>query len=198
MDVRIVYGLSAEYAPEVAHLLVDAFEEKIAHEIRPTSREQADRIVLGTFRSDRAWLALAADDSVVGVVAVGTKKQPFSRLSFRLLRREFGFFGSLWRKGFALLEEIWISADETVPRIEVLAVREDARGRGVGRRLLEAVITGAREQGARAVSLEVVDTNPGAQRLYESVGFRPVRSIPTGFITAGGGYRGVHFMRRDL
>jgi ribosomal protein S18 acetylase RimI-like enzyme len=197
-DVSIVYGLSSRYAPAAAHLLVDAFEEKVAHEIRPTSREQADRIVLDSFLSDRAWLALDADDSLVGIIAIGTKRQPFSRLSFRLLRREFGFPGALWRKAFALLEEVFVSGDESVPRVEVLAVREDVRGCGIGRRLLDAVIGGAREAGARAVSLEVVDTNPRARVLYESVGFRPVRSIPTGFLTAGGGYRGVHFMRRDL
>lgn len=52
-----------------------------------------------------------------------------------------------------------------------LAVAEEARGRGVGRRLLEAAMARARARGAAEIFLEVRASNLDAQRLYRSYGF---------------------------
>jgi ribosomal protein S18 acetylase RimI-like enzyme len=83
-------------------------------------------------------------------------------------------------------------------RVEVLAVREDSRGVGVGTALLEAIAVDAREDGAARLLLEVVDTNGRAKELYERAGFRATRTVRSGLLTAGAGYRAIHFMRRDL
>jgi ribosomal protein S18 acetylase RimI-like enzyme len=72
------------------------------------------------------------------------------------------------------------------------------RGGGVGTALLEAVATGARRDGARKLLLEVVDTNGRARDLYERAGYRAVRIVKSGVLTAGAGYRAVYFMRLDL
>ena len=45
------------------------------------------------------------------------------------------------------------------------------RGRGIGRRLLEAIAGIAKERGCCKVTLEVQENNAPARRLYESVGF---------------------------
>ena len=63
-----------------------------------------------------------------------------------------------------------------------LAVLPGHRGRGIGSELLAEVERRARELGACKVTLEVHDTNRGAKRLYEAVGFGPWRS-PTLFVT---------------
>lgn len=41
---------------------------------------------------------------------------------------------------------------------------------------IHAVFDFARKRGMRAVRLDVVDTNPDARRLYERLGFAPVRT----------------------
>jgi len=69
-----------------------------------------------------------------------------------------------------------------------LAVRPGFRGRGVGRKLLEALAARARERGCCKVTLEVHDTNVGAKRLYERVGFGPW-DPPTLFVTLALGDR---------
>ena len=46
------------------------------------------------------------------------------------------------------------------------------RGAGLGRRLVDALVTWARESDADGVTLWVTDQNDGARRLYEAVGFR--------------------------
>ncbi|WP_276357986.1 GNAT family N-acetyltransferase [Cohnella caldifontis] len=53
-----------------------------------------------------------------------------------------------------------------------LYVREDRRGSGTGRRLLEAAKRHATETGAKGLSLSTATDNRTAQRLYESFGFR--------------------------
>lgn len=56
-------------------------------------------------------------------------------------------------------------------RLYSLAVDPGARGRGVGRILLEAVLARARSRGAWAVGLEVRADNHAAIALYRSMGF---------------------------
>lgn len=53
-----------------------------------------------------------------------------------------------------------------------VSVLPAARGRGVGRALLAAVETAARERGCCRLTLEVLDRNERAKGLYQSFGFR--------------------------
>jgi ribosomal protein S18 acetylase RimI-like enzyme len=62
--------------------------------------------------------------------------------------------------------------DASTPELG-LAVREDCRRRGIGRTLLDALVTIARDDGFSALSLSVNPSNP-ARRLYESLGFHKV------------------------
>jgi ribosomal-protein-alanine N-acetyltransferase len=62
--------------------------------------------------------------------------------------------------------------DATTPEIAI-AVRTDYRSKGLGRRLLDALIHTARAEGFSALSLSVNPQNR-ARQLYESTGFRKV------------------------
>ena len=56
--------------------------------------------------------------------------------------------------------------------IQTITVAPDARRGGLGRALMNALITEARGRGAREIFLEVRADNPGAMSLYENLGFR--------------------------
>ncbi len=58
--------------------------------------------------------------------------------------------------------------------ILTLAVRPEARGRGLGRALLQAAIKRARDAGSDAMFLEVGTENPAALALYAGLGFTKV------------------------
>jgi N-acetylglutamate synthase len=55
-----------------------------------------------------------------------------------------------------------------------LVVAPEARGKGVGRRLVSSLIAWGRDQGAHAAYLQVRDRNEAARNLYRSFGFRDV------------------------
>jgi len=55
-----------------------------------------------------------------------------------------------------------------------LVVKPEARGRGIGRRLMEAVFQGLKARGAQEVKLHVAVDNAAAIRLYERLGMRRV------------------------
>jgi ribosomal-protein-alanine N-acetyltransferase len=58
--------------------------------------------------------------------------------------------------------------------ILTLAVHPDKRGRGLGRALLQAVISKAGKMGAQSLFLEVGVDNPSALALYAGLGFSKV------------------------
>ncbi len=64
-------------------------------------------------------------------------------------------------------------AGRPVMNIHDLAVLPEHRGNGIGRALLAAVERHARSLGCCKITLEVLDTNDGAKRLYAAVGFGP-------------------------
>lgn len=65
-------------------------------------------------------------------------------------------------------------------------VRAESRGRGAGRRLVEAILAEARARpGLEVVYLSVTDSNEEARRLYERCGFRQYGHEPMAILEAG-------------
>ena len=77
-----------------------------------------------------------------------------------------GAFAFVHDDGFVLARA---AADEA--EILTLAVRPQARGKGLGRALLQAAIAKARSLGAATMFLEVGADNPHALALYAGLGF---------------------------
>lgn len=67
----------------------------------------------------------------------------------------------------------------------LVAVRPEARGRGIGARLLERYFAAARRRGVRRIFLEMRANNP-AHTLYSRCGFRPIGTRPRYYLTADG------------
>ncbi|WP_328904019.1 GNAT family N-acetyltransferase [Streptomyces sp. NBC_00441] len=72
-------------------------------------------------------------------------------------------------------------------------------GRGVGRALCEYSIDWARTAGYRAMQFNaVVETNIAAVKLYRSLGFDILGTLPEGFHHPVEGFVGLHIMHRRL
>ena len=73
--------------------------------------------------------------------------------------------------GYALL---LYRSTSTLARLYSLATLPSARGKGVGRRLMEALARAARKRGCDRLRLEVREKNRPAIALYESLGYRRI------------------------
>ncbi len=77
----------------------------------------------------------------------------------------------------------WVLDDEA--HLLNIAVREDARGHGIGRTLLSTLMGRLRESGATRMTLEVRPANAPAVALYESAGMRAVGVRPGYYAETG-------------
>ena len=78
-------------------------------------------------------------------------------------------------------------------------VGPDGAGRGTGRELARAVLDGARADGFRAMQFNaVVETNERAVRLWRSLGFEVLATVPEAFAHPTRGLVGLHVMYRAL
>ena len=69
--------------------------------------------------------------------------------------------------------------------VQTIAVLPEARRSGLGRALMGQMIAEARRRGVREVFLEVRADNPGAQSLYESLGFEAIAVRPRYYMPDG-------------
>jgi ribosomal-protein-alanine N-acetyltransferase len=78
-----------------------------------------------------------------------------------------------------------------------VCVREEFRGRGLGRRLLDALLAAAIASGARLTFLEVRPANTGAIRLYQACGFVQI-GVRRGYYQSATGREDALVMRKAL
>ena len=91
-----------------------------------------------------------------------------------LIALENGFpVGAAWYRLFAKDKPGYAFIDERTPELAI-AVVPNARGKGVGSKLLGALLARAREAGYPTVSLSVDRENAGAIELYQRHGFERV------------------------
>src|SRR5947209_478196 len=78
-------------------------------------------------------------------------------------------------------------------------VAPQAQGRGVGRLLGRHVVEWCRQTGFRGIQFNaVVETNTAAVRLWQSLGFTIIGTVPGAFRHPDDGYVGLHVMFMPL
>jgi len=126
-----------------------------------------------------AMLSAVEGDTLLGIAAFKTGTHGFSTAGTGDLFRHYRL-GALWRLlPLAMLER---HAGKGLLQMDGICVSKDARGRGIGTALLNALFAHAREGGYRGVTLDVIDSNPRARALYESLGFEAGKVEHTSFL----------------
>lgn len=114
-------------------------------------------------------LSAVEDGKLLGMLAMQTGKQGFLNPNYETIKTHYGLIGGIIKSaGLTLLQH------HPKPKelyVEGIAVEEFARGKGVGTKLFDALMVLAVSEGFETTTLQVIDTNPRAQKLYERLGF---------------------------
>ena len=116
----------------------------------------------------------SADLPQVMLIELSTFTMPWSESTFRglLRRRDSDLFVADVKCEIAGYAVFWAVMDQG--ELGNVAVDESHRGRGIGTKLIEAVLDRATARGVREVFLEVRKSNTKAQELYKTFGFSEV------------------------
>lgn len=193
-DTVYQVGIPERFREDAVLLYEEAFGAKFRVAIR--SRERRLR-VLSESLCLSFGIAAILEGTLVGVAGFKHGKESLTGgMTFRRLIQVLGFFPGLWAAFvFSLYERSGLSGQLLMDGI---SVREDARGRGIGGNLLEQVERYAAAQGLSSVRLDVIDTNPGAKRLYLRKGFRVTAAEPFEYLRWFFGFGGSETLVKQL
>ncbi|MHA1243500.1 MAG: GNAT family N-acetyltransferase [Candidatus Heimdallarchaeota archaeon] len=137
-------------------------------------------------------------DYAGGILVYYSKKKTSFRTTFRILRNYLGFFKSL-AASFMLIgfgPPLKFPKDTMV--IDKLAIKDNHRRKGFGKKLLEFAIESAKNSGLKYIELEVVSENIGAITLYKQYGFKIIKTTKTPLGEIFVGVAKYHQMRKEL
>lgn len=100
--------------------------------------------------------------------------------SLESVRRTLGRGGRLFVLALEdrIVGSAWVSDDGRRLYLHHMAVLPELQGRGLGKRLMEAAVSAARERGMQ-MKLEVSEANAGAIALYRKYGFETLEGYRT-------------------
>jgi GNAT superfamily N-acetyltransferase len=172
---RVVRGVDPSEAVRVAELFYLSFGEKLAGLVLPKDRQAGIALLAKSFCLDEVYAALDPTGRVLGVAFV-TGHQRVLCLERDALTSAYGRFGGAWRYvAYRAVSGGRRTYPKDVRGLEGFSVSGECRGRGIGAAMVERIASDARSEGARAIELNVGDTNP-ARHLYERSGFKQTRT----------------------
>ncbi|WP_269584815.1 GNAT family N-acetyltransferase [Roseibium sp. Sym1] len=175
---RIVPGFPQTERPVAVRLFWQAFAGKLGRVMAPEDKALAflERVI----NPDFAVSALSPEGGLLGLAGFKTDQGALIGGGLGDMTAVYGLFGGTWRG--LLLDTLERETEDGCLLMDGIFVAEDARGRGIGGALLEAVFTEARSRNLSRVRLDVINTNPRAKALYERKGFKAVSEEKTGIL----------------
>lgn len=169
VKTTVSFGIKENERRKVSEILYEAFSEKF----KPVfgSRKKSLRLFSRYLNVPKILVAREMDE-IVGVAGLKYNNVNWLKLNFFDAIREFGF--AIFRVatiGFPLMASR-LKGDLL---LDVLAVSPEARGQGIGTKMLRFLLSFGKEGDLKKIRLYVIRNNEGAKGLYERIGFTTVR-----------------------
>ncbi|QOS79538.1 GNAT family N-acetyltransferase [Paenibacillus sp. JNUCC31] len=197
-QIEIAMKLNPQQQEQVANLFYDAFPLKVKYLwFFAKSREQAVELLAQSIQFEQGIYAIR-NDEVIGFLGYNIGKKAFAPANYIAFRKVYPPFASMWRYFFYTFYLRFHLYDEDILQIDPIAVSEKAPGNGLGKLLLNEVEKLAKSMKITKINLEVVDTNPSAQKLYERFGYIIKKELTSGSFNVKAGFKKVIFMQKYL
>ncbi len=191
--IEIKLGIPEELRHQAAIVCYEGFRAQM--ELLVGSQQKGVVLLEQSLDLELALMALQ-QGRLVGFVGLQYENRPFFRFERSHFTQELGFL-----RGLLVYLLFNLFATQILPQemfINVIVVDVSVRGKGIGTSLMQAVFEIAQQNQFHAVVLDVIDTNPDARRLYERLGFKPVRMRKYGYLRNLIGSSAVTTMRKDV
>lgn len=198
-EIIITSTISDIQKNQVARMFHQAFLKKFSTLWLFTKDEEKAAAILCESIHFQDGLYAVQNGKVIGFVGLETGKRFYTQFKFSSFLKVFHTPSAVWRSiAYGIYRLFHGKTGNDVVHIDPIVVTSEARGLGVGTKLLEAVSLYAEKRHRRKVVLEVVDTNPRAKKLYEKMGFRVVQEENTGVLTSQAGFKRVIHMEKRI
>lgn len=166
-QTEIILGVPEPHRREAAELYDAAFGAKFSPAIR--SEEDRLNVLAQSFHLSNAFAAIQGK-RLVGLAGFQTADDSLtSGMNWEVLSSALGFLKASRAALVMSLYERGARPQQLL--MDGIAVDPSRRGQGIGTRLLDELTAYAKRKGYHEIRLDVIDTNPGARRLYERNGF---------------------------
>jgi ribosomal protein S18 acetylase RimI-like enzyme len=172
MEITISRSVPEEYREKAVLLFEQAFGEKIS--VAVNNKEQRLDLFSRSFDLNFA-LAAISDGQLVGIAGFSIDgKSLTSKLEYADLIKTLGIVKGNWAA--LILSMFKRNANPNQLLMDGISVYENFRGQGIGKKLLNALISFAKESGFKSIRLDVINTNPRAKKLYEKSRFYEIKN----------------------
>jgi ribosomal protein S18 acetylase RimI-like enzyme len=175
----------------IAAILQEAFWEKLKWYFSRVSKDDA-MIMFEKAITYNMGFYYKEDGIVLGAVLLTKKGMPHLSIGPDISKRIGLFKGLLLKISFGLTPN---KKDELY--LQMISVNSAARGKGIGKKMLDHLDVFAESEGFKEIALDVVDNNMGAIKLYEREGYQVTKHMNTKIFTRGMGFEGVYIMKKE-
>lgn len=193
-DLKIVSCLPDSLKRLAAELYYEAFKRKIRLILKP--KEKAILFLERVLNTDTGVYAIYKG-RVVGITGFDYLNHRFMDITYQAISEVFGISSALF-KWVTISLINWYKLRERELWINPIAVSRSMQRKKIGTKMIESTFKFAKENGFNSVKLHVIDTNIGARRLYERMGFVAIKVRKYYFMTRIAGFSSVIVMQKKI
>jgi GNAT superfamily N-acetyltransferase len=174
----------------IATILQEAFWGKLKWYFSRVSKDEAMILFEKAITYNMGYY-YKEDDIILGAVLLSKQGMPHLIIGSDLIKRIGIFKGLLLKISFELTPH---KKDELY--LQMISVNSAARGKGIGKKMLDYLDEFAKSEGIKQIALDVIDNNIGAIKLYKREGYLVTKHMNTRIFSRGLGFDGIYIMKK--
>lgn len=185
-------NISRDDERQIAKIVKEAFKEKLEWFYKGMDSEKMLVLIEKSITYNLGFYYVE-NGEILGVVLLATKGNKYLSTGKEITRHMKLWNGLMYKLSFS---DFGLKPNEL--NLGMIAVCPNARRKGIGKKMLSHVYATAIREHKNTISLDVINTNLDAKRLYEKEGFKELTYLGTKFLTKGMGFQGVSIMKKTL
>jgi ribosomal protein S18 acetylase RimI-like enzyme len=197
LDFITQLGIRTEHTEDAARLYAIAFQTKFLKILG--NPEEVTQLLKDGINLQRGISAISANNELLGISGFQLDNTSLTEIKFRTFFTKYGLINGAFK--YIILMVLFHRKPDKKNQLlmDGIVVKEGERGRGIGKQLFIELEKFSKQSKITSIKLDVIDENPKAKKLYESIGFVPTKYSKTPkFIYKLIGVSGVTTMVKEL